>query len=95
MPTYVVLMNWTEQGIKAYKESPKRIEAAKKTLEPRGIKFRSVHYTMGPHDLVVVLEAPNDELLNKALLEIGSQGNVRSLTLKSWTPEEFTRMVSG
>ncbi len=95
MARYVALLNWTEAGVKGYRESPKRLTAFQKAFEPRGVRLLSAFYTMGPYDLVVVLEGPNDEAVNQALLASAADGHFRSVTLKAWTPEEFGRMVSG
>jgi uncharacterized protein with GYD domain len=95
MPHYVALCNWTELGIKNFKDSPKRLEAARRAFEARGAKLHQFWYTMGPHDCVALVEAPSDEVFNRALLEIAAQGNLRSTSLKAYTPEEFATMVQG
>ena len=61
MSTYFILANWTEQGIKAVKASPKRLRAAKRLAKDCGVKFRSFHMTLGQFDAIVSVEAPNDE----------------------------------
>ena len=60
MPTYIVLVNWTERGIQQVKDSPRRLDAAKKMLKEMGGEIKSVHLTMGECDLVVVCEASDD-----------------------------------
>jgi uncharacterized protein with GYD domain len=92
MATYVVLCNWTEQGIKSYKDSPSRAEGARKQWSDAGIELKELWWTIGPYDLVSVIEAPNDEALTSALLQLGAQGNVRTTTMRAFTAEEFSRL---
>jgi uncharacterized protein with GYD domain len=93
MPTYVVLFNWTEQGIKNYKESPSRVEDASTELEKDDVKIKEIYWTIGQHDLVGIVKAPSDEKLTKALLKLGSQGNVRTTTLRAFTRSEFGELI--
>jgi uncharacterized protein with GYD domain len=93
MATYVVLFNWTDQGIRTYQESPARVEAAQGELERFGVRIQSVHWTLGPYDLVAQFEAPDDESLTGALLALGAQGNVRTTTLRAFSGDEFQRMI--
>jgi uncharacterized protein with GYD domain len=62
MPTYVLLANYTDQGIRSVKESPRRLESAKKALKDMGGEFKSVFLTLGDYDLVVIYEAPDDAI---------------------------------
>jgi uncharacterized protein with GYD domain len=93
MTSFVVLFNWTDQGIKNYKDSPGRVEAASKEMEKSGVRIKEIFWTLGPHDLVAILEAPDDEKLTTALLALGAQGNVRSTTLRAYTREEFAQLT--
>lgn len=93
MPSYVVLMKWTEQGIKTVKESGKRVDAARKLIESLGGKF-TLYYTMGRYDIVLVAEAPNDETVNRVLLQTGMLGNVRTETLKAMTEAEGRKLFA-
>lgn len=93
MPHYVNLVNWTEQGIRNVKDSPKRAEAVRKAIEAAGGKVVSLLYTMGPYDLVLVTELPSDEVGNEIALRVGMQGSVRTLTLKGWTESEFSKLA--
>ncbi len=61
MSTYFILANWTEQGIKDIKASPKRLRATKRLAKACGVKFRSFHMTLGQYDAIASVEAPNDE----------------------------------
>lgn len=93
MPQYVSLVNWTEQGIKTVKESPKRVDAVTALAGKMGAKMQ-IFFTMGQFDLVALTEAPNDDVAMQLLLEIGRLGNVRTTTMKAWTPAEATKVLS-
>jgi uncharacterized protein with GYD domain len=93
MATYVVLFNWTEAGIKSYKDSTSRAEAARSQWSEAGIELTDIYWTIGPYDLVGVVEAPSDEALTSALLRLGAQGNVRTTTLRAFSSEEFSRLT--
>ena len=93
MPIYITLYNWTEQGIKNVKEAPARIQANIKAAEAAGGKVLGVYLTMGKYDLVAISEAPNDEAIAANLLTQGMQGNVRSMTLKAFTTDQFAKIV--
>jgi uncharacterized protein with GYD domain len=94
MATYVVLFNWTEQGIKSFKDSPGRVDAAREPLQAQGITIKDIYWTVGPHDLVATFDAPDDETLAAALLALGAMGNVRTTTLRAFTQEEFTAIAA-
>lgn len=93
MPHYISLVNWTEQGIKNVKESPKRADAVGALANKLGAKME-IFFTMGKYDLIAVTEAPNDETAMQLLLELGRLGNVRTTTLKAWTPAEATKVIA-
>ena len=93
MATYVVLFNWTDQGIKSFQESPARVEAAAKELEKDEVRIKSIFWTIGPHDLVAIIKAPSDEKLTSALLKLGAQGNIRTTTLRAFDREEFAQLI--
>jgi uncharacterized protein with GYD domain len=94
MPAYISLYKWTEQGIKNVKGAPARIKEHIKTTEKMGGKVLGVYITMGEYDLVAISEWPNDEAGTAMALAQASQGNVRSTTLKAFTPEEFAKILS-
>ncbi|KAA0700413.1 GYD domain-containing protein [Neorhizobium sp. P12A] len=94
MTTYIVLINWTEQGIKNVRESPKRLDAARKMLGELGGNFREFYLTMGEYDMVAVCEAPNDTVVARFTLSLGAAGSVRTKTLKAF-PEMAYRDIIG
>src|SRR5687768_3270385 len=93
MSFYIILWNYTDQGIENVKESPKRADAFKSKLENAGGRLIETYYTFGKYDGVSIVEAPNDEILVSCLLSIGSQGNARTVTLKAFTYEDATKII--
>jgi uncharacterized protein with GYD domain len=93
MGHYILLLNWTDQGIRNVRESPKRAAGFEKLVKSLGGEA-SYHYTLGQYDLVAVVTLPNDESMLKLGLELGRLGNVRTTTLKGWTKQEMTRIIS-
>ena len=94
MATYIVLMNWTEQGIRNVKDSPKRLDAARQAAKKIGCELGSFFMTIGPYDAVAVLEAPNDEALAKFALATGASGNVRTTTLKAYSEDAYRKIMA-
>ncbi|MGH7255468.1 MAG: GYD domain-containing protein [Nitrospirales bacterium] len=95
MPTYVAQLHWTDQGIRNVKDSPKRLDAVKKTLKDMGGEVKAFYMTQGAYDLLLIVEIPNDEILAKFLLKIGSAGNIRSSTVRAYTEEEYRKIIGG
>lgn len=93
MPNYIILFNWTDQGIRNVKDVPKRIESFKSELEKVGAKFINEYFTLGEYDGIVIVEAPEDKAIMKVLLSTGSLGNVRTRTLKAFTYNEENRDI--
>src|SRR5262245_28256714 len=93
MPTYVVLMNWTDQGIRTFAESPSSADAGAGEMKKNGITLKDIYWTVGHHDLVLVCEAPDEESMTASLLRLGAAGNVRTTTLRAFTREEFDRVA--
>ena len=95
MATYLLLLNWTDQGIRNVKESPKRLDAAKQLVQSLGGEIKTVYMTQGNFDLALVIEMPTDEKLASFVLKLGSYGNVRTTTLKAYTEEEYRKIIGG
>ncbi len=93
MSTYIMLANYTDQGIRNIKESPKRADAARDLARSCGAAMKDLYLTLGAYDLVVTVEAPDDATMARFALKIGSLGNVRSTTLKAFTEQEFRNIV--
>lgn len=95
MPTYIMLFGWTQKGIENVKESPARLDAARKACQEAGGELKEFYTTMGRYDGVVVLELPNDEAAAKVAIAVGSGGNVRTETLRAFTEDEYRRIIAG
>ena len=95
MGTYIMLFGFTQQGIVNVKESPARIEAAKKTCEAVGVGVKDFYSVMGMgrYDTVFILEASDDETVAKAAFAIASQANVRTETHRAFTEDEFRKVI--
>ena len=94
MTTYIMLLNWTDQGVKSVRDSARRLDAAKKHLGDMGGSFKAFYLTMGEYDMVAVCEAPDDAVLARFVLQLGMAGNVRSRSLKAF-PEAAYREIVG
>jgi uncharacterized protein with GYD domain len=90
---YILLINWTEQGISKIKESSNRYSSFKTSVEKAGGKLIGGYYTLGEYDVVIIMEAPNDDAVMSLMLKVGSYGNVRSKTLKAFTAEEGMKII--
>ncbi len=93
MPTYVSLINWTEQGIRTVRDTLDRAERAAEIAQKHGARLEPLYWTVGPYDLVTVAEFPDDETATAFLLSLGSIGNVRTTTLRAFGQEEMGRII--
>jgi uncharacterized protein with GYD domain len=94
MSSYVMLFNFTAQGVERLKESPQRVEAAKNLCRDLGGEVKQFYGLMGRYDTMFILEAPNDETAVRIAAAICKRGNVRSETLRAFTETEFKKMLS-
>ena len=94
MPTYIALLNWTDQGVKNFRDSVDRYEAAQKAMSQAGVSFREMFWTIGPYDLVGVVEGPDDETVTAALLSVAGQGNIRSTSLRAFDVDEMRGVIA-
>ncbi len=94
MATHVVLIDFTDQGIRNVKQSPERAKAAITGAEKLGIKVKDVYWTLGAHDAVLVAESPDDEAITAWALDLGSLGNVRTQTMRAFSAEETSRILA-
>ena len=94
MPHYVGLLRYTSQGIAKIKESPARLDAARKAAETMGGKIHGWYLTMGHHDAVLIAEFPSDEACAKFMLAVGALGNVTTQTLRAFNEDEYRKIVA-
>jgi uncharacterized protein with GYD domain len=92
MSTYVSLLNWTDQGIRNVKETLQRADSASELAQKHGGSLQ-VYWTVGPYDLVCLIEAPDDESAIAFLLEVSSAGNIRTTTLRAYDREEMSGIL--
>lgn len=93
MPTYIALANWTDRGAQHVKESPKRVDLARKALTDMGGEFRSLYMTMGDYDLILIYEAPDDAVAARFTLLLGQLGTVRTRTLKAFPEAAYREII--
>jgi len=93
MPTYISLCRWTSQGATSLKESPTRLDAAKKAFADAGVKVVGFYLTTGAHDMVIITEAPNDDVLAKAMLATISKGSITTQTSRAFTEDEYRALI--
>lgn len=94
MPTFMLSLNFTDQGMKGIKEAPKRTQAARDLGKKLGVEIKNVYLTAGDSDLVVFAETANGDNVAKFALALGTIGNVRTRTARAWTEPEFMKLVS-
>jgi uncharacterized protein with GYD domain len=94
MATYLVLFNWTEQGIRNVRDTVDRADrAATEMGEKHGVSLEQIYWTVGPYDLAAIAEASDDESVSAFLLELGSIGSVRTTTLRAYNREEMSNLL--
>jgi uncharacterized protein with GYD domain len=93
MPHYLSLLRYTQQGIAKVKDSPTRLDAARKAAEAAGGKIHGWYLTMGQYDAALIAEFPNDEACAKFFLSVGALGNVTTETLKAFTEAEYRKII--
>jgi uncharacterized protein with GYD domain len=93
MPTYAVLVNWTDQGIRNVKQTIGRTDHGGEIAEKHGLKLKQAYWTVGAYDMVCIFEAPDEEAISAHFLEIGSLGNVRTTTLRAYSEEEMSGIL--
>jgi uncharacterized protein with GYD domain len=89
-----MLINWTEQGARDVKASPKRLDAARKLLGEMGGTFKAVYLTMGEFDMVAIAEAPDDAVVARFALILGQGGNVRTRTMKAFPELAYREIIA-
>ena len=93
MPTYLLLCNWTQQGIERIKESPKRLDAAKDFFREMGIELKSFHMLAGRYDMAIFVDAKDEVSLARTVLAQASKGGLRTETLRAFTEDEYRKII--
>ncbi len=93
MATYIVLANFTDQGIRNVKDTLKRAEAFKEAAGKFGVTVKNMYWTLGWYDLVVTVGAPDDPSVTALGLALGAMGNVRTQTLRAFGADEMKEIL--
>ena len=94
MATYIVLASFTDQGIRTVKDTTKRADAVRETARKMGVETKSLYWTIGKYDVVATFEAPDEAAMTALSLAISSAGNVRTQTMRAFTKEEVTGILT-
>jgi uncharacterized protein with GYD domain len=94
MPTFICSLSWTDQGIRALKDAPKRAAASRELAKKMGVEIKHAYLTSGADDFLVIVETSNDDNVAKWAMALGSQGNLRTRTAKAWSEAEYLKMIS-
>ncbi len=94
MATFIVMLNWTDQGVKTVKDAPKRMQAGRDLAKKLGGEVKQIYLTSGESDLMVIIDAPNGDVVAKMALAIGAQGMARTRMVRAWTETEAVKMIS-
>jgi uncharacterized protein with GYD domain len=95
MPTYIALLKWTQQGLQNVKQSPSRLDAARKGFEAAGVRMKDFYMVTGHYDMVAVVEAPDDVTVAKAILAAAAQGHITTETCRAYTEAEYRQIIGG
>jgi uncharacterized protein with GYD domain len=93
MPTYVTLINWTEQGIKNFKDTTHRANDFTNSVEKVGGHVRELVWTVGEYDIVCVVDFPSDEAATASLLQVGATGNIRTKTMRAFDAKQMAKVI--
>ena len=92
---YLCLARWTKEGLEKIKDSPSRLDAAKKAVESSGGKLKDFYLLIGQYDMAFVVEMPDDATLARVNLSLAMQGSIRTETLRAFTEDEYRKIISG
>ncbi len=93
MPTYISLSNWTDQGIRNVRDTLQRADRVDQLGQKYGVRMERLYWTVGPHDIVSILEAPDEESVSAFALELGASGSVRTTILRAYEREEMSGII--
>ena|SRR5438094_576891 len=93
MPTYLLLCNWTQQGIEKIKESPQRLDAAKGFFREMGVELKSFHMLSGRYDMAIFVDAKDEASLARTVLVQASRGGIRTETMRAFIEEEYRKIL--
>ena len=94
MPTYISLVQFTDKGIQAAKETAQRVADWAAKVQSMGVSVKQMYWTLGEYDQVCVFEAPDDETAASVLLAADLLGNIRTQTLRAFTASEMKKILA-
>ncbi len=94
MAKYIMLGNWTDQGVRDAKDTVKRAKAVREQFAKLGVNAREFFWTMGQYDVVLTFDAPDDETMMRATLAVAMAGNLRTTTLRGLGEQEMERVIA-
>jgi uncharacterized protein with GYD domain len=94
LATYIGLLNYTQEGIANIKESPNRLDVAKKAAKALGAKIKDFYLVMSQYDMVITMEAPDDETVARFVLAVGSGGAIRTQSFRAFTEDEYRQVIA-
>jgi uncharacterized protein with GYD domain len=94
MPTYISLVQFTDKGIQAAKDTTQRVADWAAKVKSKGVSIKQMYWTLGQYDQVCVFEAPDDETAAGVLLAADILGNIRTQTLRAFTPSEMEKILA-
>jgi uncharacterized protein with GYD domain len=94
MPIYIVLGNYTQQGVQNFKDSPARLDSVKQAVQDAGGDVHAFYLTMGKYDMMMIAEFPNDETLLKLIITAAGEGNVSTETFRAFSEDEYRNIVA-
>ena len=94
MATYIVLSNFTEQGIRTVRETTNRADAVRETARKFGVTVKDIYWTLGGYDVVTVFEAADETSITALCLAIGQAGNIRTQMLRAFNKEEMKGVLA-
>ena len=93
MATYIMLVKYTQKGIENIKQSPTRLDGAKKAFKAMGAEMKEFYLVTGRYDIVIVVEAPDAETVAKCALNLSSKNNVTTETFRAFTENEYRKII--
>jgi uncharacterized protein with GYD domain len=93
MATFVSLINWTDQGVRNFKDSPKRADAFDELVQRHGGTLKDIYWTLGEYDIVTVVDTPDEETFTAIALELAALGNVRTSTMRAFNRKDMARII--
>ena len=94
METYITPIRLTQKGLEGVKDSPARLDAAKKAFEAVGGKIKGFFLVTGRYDMIMISEVPDHETGVKLALAIGSAGAIRTETLRAYSEDEYRQIIA-